>query len=584
MHGFSATVPAAHILLSQKIPMALVQCRECGKEISSAASACPHCGFPLQDGGKDSPPSAVRTKVSTTGAANLGSGLLPPRKRANKGCLWLVGVVTLAFVLVVAFSGSPSTSPSVLSGDEKSKLQGKSEAEATEFGQTHARWLFERAIVVSSEYATPGSLMNQVRAKNGARPLLSRSDVERFQRSIMTEILADVMSEVRITESRAGVPNTVIDAYFRGFADECQRIKQGDDRERDRSESPAPPRADERASPSTTTDAPTQAGARAPTPFAPPPIPAKVETSNRGDVIVQRRPVDDGYEREVWLLARDGQSPPCFLLRHDWRSGNVSFSPDDNRLIVEEGGGAGSSLGTEFRIFRRQTGNAYKEEDQLELLSQAMLIAVRKHGLPANFNPDHIYGVIKGWSQDSSTVRLSVWGHGANGNGDGHVPETEVDILLQDGRGAATGKMPAPSNTAQRYVNEKHGFSIILPPQSFSPPVSSSSQDSATAYSADGKSKLLLLVKPKKPGQSLAQLYSEWSAEHTRNDPGKTVDYKVLRDTWFVVSGGDGPRGYYVKVAARGDKFYFCCLEYDNVAPPLGSEGFATVSRSFPGF
>jgi len=30
--------------------MALIRCPECGREISSAAKACPFCGFPLQDG------------------------------------------------------------------------------------------------------------------------------------------------------------------------------------------------------------------------------------------------------------------------------------------------------------------------------------------------------------------------------------------------------------------------------------------------------------------------------------------------------------------------------------------------------
>ncbi len=28
--------------------MALIQCPECGKEVSTAASSCPHCGYPLK--------------------------------------------------------------------------------------------------------------------------------------------------------------------------------------------------------------------------------------------------------------------------------------------------------------------------------------------------------------------------------------------------------------------------------------------------------------------------------------------------------------------------------------------------------
>ena len=29
--------------------MPLIDCPECGKQISDAASACPHCGYPLKD-------------------------------------------------------------------------------------------------------------------------------------------------------------------------------------------------------------------------------------------------------------------------------------------------------------------------------------------------------------------------------------------------------------------------------------------------------------------------------------------------------------------------------------------------------
>jgi uncharacterized membrane protein YvbJ len=28
--------------------MALIKCKECGREISDAADSCPHCGFPLK--------------------------------------------------------------------------------------------------------------------------------------------------------------------------------------------------------------------------------------------------------------------------------------------------------------------------------------------------------------------------------------------------------------------------------------------------------------------------------------------------------------------------------------------------------
>jgi hypothetical protein len=31
--------------------MALIYCKECGKEVSSTARRCPHCGYKVQTGG-----------------------------------------------------------------------------------------------------------------------------------------------------------------------------------------------------------------------------------------------------------------------------------------------------------------------------------------------------------------------------------------------------------------------------------------------------------------------------------------------------------------------------------------------------
>lgn len=43
--------------------MALISCPECGKEISNAAQACPHCGHPIQEPQpQDAPPSPRKNK------------------------------------------------------------------------------------------------------------------------------------------------------------------------------------------------------------------------------------------------------------------------------------------------------------------------------------------------------------------------------------------------------------------------------------------------------------------------------------------------------------------------------------------
>lgn len=67
--------------------MALIKCKECGKEISTQAASCPHCG-------------AVR--------------FVPKTKAKTSGCTWLVLVVLGVPVLIAIFAGSSgqrSTTP-----------------------------------------------------------------------------------------------------------------------------------------------------------------------------------------------------------------------------------------------------------------------------------------------------------------------------------------------------------------------------------------------------------------------------------------------------------------------------------------
>jgi hypothetical protein len=75
--------------------MALVACKECGKEISDKAPACPHCGAPLTTWQSTSPVSA-----------------LPPEVAKNGGAWkWIVGVPVGLFVLFIAYGMMLNSSP-----------------------------------------------------------------------------------------------------------------------------------------------------------------------------------------------------------------------------------------------------------------------------------------------------------------------------------------------------------------------------------------------------------------------------------------------------------------------------------------
>jgi len=139
---------------------------------------------------------------------------------------------------------------------------------------------------------------------------------------------------------------------------------------------------------------------------------------------------------------------------------------------------------------------------------------------------------------------------------------------------------PQTQSSYVQYRNTKYRFSAQVP-ATLAKIQESSSGDKATASSEDGQTKLLFLVK--RNNQTIQQLYQEWTAEHTVRDPDKTVDYKVLRQDWFVVSGSDKTNDYYVKVAVRGPTAIFLCLEYPKDGGVFSKETLATLSKSFPG-
>lgn len=55
--------------------MPLVNCPECGKQVSDAASACPHCGYPLSAPSPSEPRPARRSTPLEEVRTNRGAGI-----------------------------------------------------------------------------------------------------------------------------------------------------------------------------------------------------------------------------------------------------------------------------------------------------------------------------------------------------------------------------------------------------------------------------------------------------------------------------------------------------------------------------
>lgn len=77
--------------------MALIRCPECGREVSSLAPACPHCGYPLQGQGK--PAADTRNALQSPHlwsrvAMVLGAWLVTP---------WIARLIVALAVCVLAY-------------------------------------------------------------------------------------------------------------------------------------------------------------------------------------------------------------------------------------------------------------------------------------------------------------------------------------------------------------------------------------------------------------------------------------------------------------------------------------------------
>lgn len=100
--------------------MALTSCRECGRQVSDQAEACPHCGIRSPGGGaRPSPQPGSRF----------------PEKKRQPGCLSVIGIiVVLGIIIAMLGSGSNNSSGPKTSGDTNSQQPNSSQTNNTSSG------------------------------------------------------------------------------------------------------------------------------------------------------------------------------------------------------------------------------------------------------------------------------------------------------------------------------------------------------------------------------------------------------------------------------------------------------------------
>jgi serine/threonine protein kinase len=152
---------------------------------------------------------------------------------------------------------------------------------------------------------------------------------------------------------------------------------------------------------------------------------------------------------------------------------------------------------------------------------------------------------------------------------------------------------PAPSSDSSaefasdqrlaKFTHEKYAFTVLVPATVFPQPPDQPNDEHAMFTSANGKTRMELTVEKATPNRKLADVYKERTSERTREHPHRVVAYKVLKSTWFVVSGDEAGRGYYLKCIARGQHFISMFLEYDEEDCPISEDTFTAMSRAFDG-
>lgn len=168
----------------------------------------------------------------------------------------------------------------------------------------------------------------------------------------------------------------------------------------------------------------------------------------------------------------------------------------------------------------------------------------------------------------------------------------EANKLESEKKAASSPASPrlAPSEAgAQKLTRvyvKKYGVSALLPTDVFpdAKKLSNSDQSFLQGNSWTGQTTLTF----SSVHEPLAKVYGECATEHSPQAPSKTVQYKVLKPTWFVVSGVLGPEadsslGFYTKGVKKDSFVVIMHFQYREDDFPFSDEIFTAMSRGFDG-
>ena len=156
-----------------------------------------------------------------------------------------------------------------------------------------------------------------------------------------------------------------------------------------------------------------------------------------------------------------------------------------------------------------------------------------------------------------------------NGRGKGPRPPA-MEAALQ----------PINPRNLTRVVIKRYGFSALLPTDLF---------PDAEEKLADGETDSISSAKGcatasfRAAHDAIRGVYERCLADFRAGSKRPSVDYKVIKDTWFVVSGSSKTTGYYVKGVKHGDDVFVMELEYAGATCNIPGAMLAEISHAFDG-
>jgi hypothetical protein len=139
---------------------------------------------------------------------------------------------------------------------------------------------------------------------------------------------------------------------------------------------------------------------------------------------------------------------------------------------------------------------------------------------------------------------------------------------------------PIKPTKLTKVVIKKYGFSAMLPAELF---------PDAEARLADGATDRLNSLKGcatvtfGAPHEDVRKVFDDYVNQFRTAPDHRTIDYKVMKETWFVVSGSSKTTGYYVKGVRHGDDVFVMELDYVGAVCRIPASMVADMSHAFNG-